>query len=67
MFQLYYFSELMNRNGIEPLINLLSDTREAAQAHAAVTLTNMSTDEHMRAEIHRAGVVTALIEPLGSK
>ena len=52
---------------MEPLIDLLSDTRELALANAAVVLTNMATDEGLRSEIQNRGVINALIEPLKSR
>ncbi|XP_071838441.1 armadillo repeat-containing protein 3-like [Apostichopus japonicus] len=58
--------EIGDRNGVEPLIGLLSSTREATQANAAQVLTNMATDEILRADIQKKGVVGALIDPLHS-
>ncbi|XP_074650808.1 armadillo repeat-containing protein 3-like [Tubulanus polymorphus] len=59
--------EVLHKNGIEPLINLLADQRETVVANAACVLTNMSVDEQMRAEIQRLGVVSAVILPLKSQ
>ncbi len=59
--------EVCEYNGIEPLINLLSNQRETAQANAAVVLTNLATDEILRSEIQSKGVVGALIRPLQSR
>lgn len=59
--------EIGDRNGVEPLIGLLSSTREATQANAAQVLTNMATDEILRADIQKKGVVGALIDPLHSR
>ena len=60
--------EVADHNGLEPLIGLLgSSSREGAQANAAVVLTNMATDEILRADIQRRGVVGALITPLLSR
>lgn len=58
--------EIGDRNGVEPLIGLLSSSREAAQANAAQVLTNMATDEILRTDIQKKGVVGALIAPLHS-
>ena len=41
-------TEVVRCHGIEPLIQLLADSREQAMANAAVVLTNMSPEEHMR-------------------
>lgn len=60
-------SEVMGKKGIEPLIEMLSDSCELASANAASVLTNMSTDESLRSEIQRLGIVPALIEPLKSR
>ena len=59
--------EVCEYNGIEPLINLLSNQGETAQANAAVVLTNLATDEILRTEIQSKGVVGALIPPLQSR
>ena len=63
----FSFSKLFKDKGVEPLIDLLSDTRELALANAAVVLTNMATDEGLRSEIQNRGVINALIEPLKSR
>ena len=63
----FAFSEVVTRKGIEPLIEMLSDSCELASANAACVLTNMATDEGMRSEVQRLGVVPALIEPLKSR
>ena len=62
-----YCSKLFKDKGVEPLIDLLSDTRELAIANSAVVLTNMATDEGLRSEIQNRGVISALIEPLKSR
>lgn len=59
--------EVAEYNGLEPLINLLNSSNETAQAHAAVVLTNLATDEILRTEIQSKGVVGALIPTLQSK
>ncbi|XP_022103270.1 armadillo repeat-containing protein 3-like [Acanthaster planci] len=57
--------EVADHNGVEPLIGLLgSSSREGAQANAAMVLTNMATDEILREDIQRRGVVGALVPPL---
>ena len=56
--------EVARYHGIDPLVSLLSDQRELAVAYAAITLTNMAPDEHLRMLIHNAGVVQALVDPL---
>ena len=58
--------EVARHHGIDPLVSLLSDQRELAVAYAAITLTNMAPDEHLRMLIHNAGVVQALVDPLFS-
>ena len=63
----FCFSEIVSKNGIEPLIGLLSDAREHVVANAACVLTNMSVIETIRAEIQRLGVINALITPLKSE
>ena len=59
-------SEVMAKKGIEPLIDMLSDARELVCANSAIVLTNLATDEALRSEAQRLGIVTALIEPLTS-
>lgn len=59
--------EIGDRNGVEPLIGLLTSARENAQANAAQVLTNMATDEILREDIQKKGVVGALIAPLHSR
>ena len=63
----FSFSKLFKDKGVEPLIDLLSDTRELAIANSAVVLTNMTTDEGLRSEIQNRGVINALIKPLKSR
>ncbi|XP_070564902.1 armadillo repeat-containing protein 3-like isoform X2 [Ptychodera flava] len=60
-------SDLVEQKGVEPLISLLGDTKEGAQANAAVVLTNMASDEIMRNDIQSKGIVSALTSPLLSK
>lgn len=60
-------SEVVRLHGIDPLITMLSDTRELAIANAAVIFTNMAPDEAMRSEVVRLGIINALIEPLRSR
>lgn len=59
--------EVQTLNGIEPLINCLVDTREAAVANAACVLTNLAQIEVLRVDAQNKGVVRALIEPLNSR
>ncbi|KAK7097085.1 armadillo repeat-containing protein 3-like isoform X2 [Littorina saxatilis] len=58
--------EIVNLNGLGPLISALSDKREEVVANAACVLTNMAQDEALRAEAQNKSVVFGLIEPLGS-
>ncbi|XP_077994549.1 armadillo repeat-containing protein 3-like isoform X2 [Glandiceps talaboti] len=60
-------TEVVEQKGVEPLINLLGDTKEGAQANGAVVLTNMASDEIMRTDIQGRGIVSALTSPLLSK
>ena len=53
-------------HGIDPLISLLADARELTVANAAITLTNMAPDEHLRTLICNAGMMSACVEPLCS-
>ena len=66
-FYFFFFSEILKFKGIEPLVDLLSDSRELAVANACCVLTNMAPDEGLRTEICNKGVVSALIEPMQSK
>ncbi|XP_064636368.1 armadillo repeat-containing protein 3-like isoform X2 [Lineus longissimus] len=59
--------EVVNRNGVDPLINLLADSHEAIVANAACVLTNLALDEVMRSEVQRLGIINALIGPLKSE
>ena len=61
-----FFSEVLRLKGVEPLIDLLSDSHERIISNAAMVLTNMSSDEQLRSEIQRLGVINALIEPLSA-
>ena len=63
----YIFREILKMKGVEPLLELLTDSREAVIANSACVLTNMAPDEALRAEIQRLGVIQALIEPLKSE
>lgn len=59
--------EVSNFNGIDALINTLSDAREEAVANAACCLTNMATEEALRTDAQNKNIVVKLIEPLKSK
>ncbi|XP_075252210.1 armadillo repeat-containing protein 3-like [Convolutriloba macropyga] len=63
----YNCNELFEKNGMDPLINLLSDTKEACQANAATALTNLAIDEVIRSSMQALTVVSALAVPLQSK
>lgn len=56
--------EIVNQNGLDPLITSLADVREEIVANVACALTNIAQDEPLRAEAQNKGVMTALIEPL---
>lgn len=61
------YSEIVTCGGIESLITLLSHSKDAVISNTCVILTNMSTEEEVRSEVQRAGVITALMSPLQSK
>ncbi|XP_028659176.1 armadillo repeat-containing protein 3 [Erpetoichthys calabaricus] len=52
--------------GVEPLIRLLADDRDAIIAHSAAILTNMSSQNALRGSIRAQGIMSALVEPLQS-
>ncbi|XP_031224975.1 armadillo repeat-containing protein 3 isoform X1 [Mastomys coucha] len=53
-------------DAIDPLINILSSKRDGAIANAATVLTNMATQEPLRAIIQNHEVMHALLGPLHS-
>ncbi|XP_077628592.1 armadillo repeat-containing protein 3 [Crocuta crocuta] len=53
-------------DGIDPLINILSSTRDGAVANAATVLANLAMQEPLRVNIQSHDVVRALIRPLRS-
>lgn len=52
--------------GVDSLITLLSHNKETVISNTCVILSNMSTDEEVRADILKHGVIAALIPPLQS-
>ncbi|XP_063714103.1 armadillo repeat-containing protein 3-like isoform X2 [Symsagittifera roscoffensis] len=63
----YNCNEIFEKNGMDPLINLLSDTREACQANAATALTNLAIDEVIRSSMQALTVVSSLAVPMQSR
>ena len=61
------YSEIVNHGGIESLISLLSHSKDTVVSNTCVILTNMSTEEEVRSDIQRQGVISALMTPLQSK
>ncbi|XP_046553420.1 armadillo repeat-containing protein 3-like [Haliotis rubra] len=59
-------NEMLNLNGLDPLIQLLSDSREEAVANTASVLTNLAQEEVLRIECLNRAVVSSLIDPLKS-
>ncbi|KAM8967726.1 armadillo repeat-containing protein 3 isoform 2-T2 [Pelodytes ibericus] len=59
-------SAVAEADGVDPLINLLSDKREDAITNACAVLINMATQEPLRTFIQTRGVMHALVEPLQS-
>ncbi|XP_071087900.1 armadillo repeat-containing protein 3-like isoform X1 [Haliotis cracherodii] len=57
-------NEMMNLNGLDPLIQLLADSREEAVANTASVLTNLAQEEVLRIECLNRAVVSSLIDPL---
>ncbi|NP_001258493.1 armadillo repeat-containing protein 3 isoform 3 [Mus musculus] len=53
-------------DAIDPLINILSSKRDGAIANAATVLTNMATQEPLRAIIQNHEIMHALLGPLHS-
>ncbi|XP_039088944.1 armadillo repeat-containing protein 3 isoform X2 [Hyaena hyaena] len=53
-------------DGVDPLINILSSTRDGAVANAATVLANLAMQEPLRVNIQNHDVVRALIGPLRS-
>uniref|UniRef100_A0A8C6MUI0 Armadillo repeat containing 3 n=1 Tax=Mus spicilegus TaxID=10103 RepID=A0A8C6MUI0_MUSSI len=53
-------------DAIDPLINILSSKRDGAVANAATVLTNMATQEPLRAIIQNHEIMHALLGPLHS-
>lgn len=52
--------------GVDSLITLLSHSKETVISNTCVILSNMSTDEEVRTDILKHGVIAALIPPLNS-
>ncbi|XP_067661533.1 armadillo repeat-containing protein 3-like [Haliotis asinina] len=59
-------NEMLNLNGLDSLIQLLSDSREEAVANSASVLTNLAQEEVLRIECLNRAVVSSLIDPLKS-
>lgn len=65
-FLLVVHSAAAEADAIDPLINILSSKRDGAIANAATVLTNMATQEPLRAIIQNHEVMHALLGPLHS-
>ncbi|XP_067948089.1 armadillo repeat-containing protein 3-like [Watersipora subatra] len=59
--------EIVNFGGVESLIALLSHSKDTVISNTCVILTNMSTQEDVRNDIQKAGIISALLTPLNSQ
>lgn len=57
----------MQFGGVDSLISLMSHAKDTVVSNACVVLTNMSTQEDVRNEIQKAGIIQALMNVLQSE
>jgi hypothetical protein len=59
--------KIMNCEGLEPVIGLLSTNCETVLNYALTVLTNMACEDRLRDKIISCGVIPALVVLLSSK
>lgn len=59
-------TDVISHGGIEILIGLLNFNKEAVVVNALTCLINMSSDEQLRTDIQKRGLIASLTEPLKS-